>query len=182
MHVVHHSSRAKFGRNLWTFFMLQQKTFGLLVCGHSVVVLFTHVFCAVWRTSYIHVSYRLTLCILFSLLSWCIVNCVASVYVYTFMLLIIYVADMQDPRLEQNMMNGHLLACATFGNVIASVSSVTECHSRLLQVSFIESLVSVNKMLSIVLIIVLLLYILCWYQTSYVTLSYVPTLRTYGTF
>lgn len=33
------------------------------------------------------------------------------------------------------MMNGHLLACATFGKVIASAISGSELHSHLLQVS-----------------------------------------------
>jgi len=45
------------------------------------------------------------------------------------------VADMQDPSLEQDMMNGHLLACATLSKVIGSASSDTESHSRLLEVS-----------------------------------------------
>jgi len=40
-----------------------------------------------------------------------------------------------DPALERDMMNGHLLVCATLGKVIASASSDTESHSRLLQVS-----------------------------------------------
>jgi len=33
------------------------------------------------------------------------------------------------------MMNGHLLACATLGKVVASVSSDADSHSHLLQVS-----------------------------------------------
>ena len=44
-------------------------------------------------------------------------------------------AGVQDPSLERDMMNGHLLASATMTKVIGSASSDSESHSRLLQVS-----------------------------------------------
>ena len=45
------------------------------------------------------------------------------------------VVTVQDPSLEQDMMNGHLLACATLSKVIGSANSDSESHLRLLHVS-----------------------------------------------
>jgi len=40
-----------------------------------------------------------------------------------------------DQSFDQDMMNGHLLACAAFRKLIASAGSDAELHSSLLQVS-----------------------------------------------
>ena len=52
----------------------------------------------------------------------------------------ISVVTLQDPSMERDMMNGHLLACATLSKVIGSASSDSESHLHLLQVSLSSSL------------------------------------------
>ena len=47
----------------------------------------------------------------------------------------IFVIIVQDPCLERDMINGHLLACATLSKVIGSASSDSVSYLHLLQVS-----------------------------------------------
>jgi len=58
----------------------------------------------------------------------------------------ISVVLVQDPSLERDMMNGHLLACAALSKVISSAAkSEYQSHSLLLQVSLLLSLLFIEK-------------------------------------